>query len=155
MAYLFLKYIHIISSTILFGSGIALALIGIKVFSSRDTKLIRTAGKDVVYFDLILTLPSALIQVVTGILMTKIANLSYFSGWTGQAFVILFFVSICWAYGVWLQHQFTKFAILSDEKNEPLPKKYDQYFKIWTFLGLPSTLGMLAIFYLMVFKVGF
>ena len=54
--------------------------------------------------------------------------------------------------GVWLQHRMVELSNKAIATNSELPAEYHQLFKNWTFLGLPSTIAMIGIFYLMVFK---
>ncbi|HMY10966.1 MAG TPA: DUF2269 domain-containing protein [Turneriella sp.] len=152
MTYAILKLIHILSATILFGGGICAALIGTLIFGSKNVKLIGAAGAYVLKVEFYLTVVSFAIQVGTGFWMAGIAGFSIFSGWIGMALVLLVIAAICWIPGLWLQHKMAALANEASNSDMALPTKYDTYFRIWTALGLPSTVAMVGIFYLMVLK---
>ncbi len=103
-------------------------------------------------FDLYLTLPTAIIQTLTGIWMASYLGVSPTSGWMGMAWILLGVVGACWLPGVWLQHRMTAMAQDSLNKATDLPDQYAKLLHTWTLLGLPSTAAMLGVFYLMVFK---
>ncbi len=153
MSYLFLKYIHVISATVLFGSGLSLAFIGMRIFNSKNVKIIGSVGPIIVFLDVALTIPSAIVQLTTGFMMANIMEMNFFSGWTGASLKILILVAcFFWLPGAWLQHQMSSIAKNCEVNRIGLSSRYLKYLKIWMLLGIPSTIGMLTIFYLMIFK---
>ncbi|NPU66115.1 DUF2269 domain-containing protein [Bradyrhizobium sp. 83012] len=154
MLYQTLTLIHIISSTVLFGGGVFAGVLGTIVYGSHKTRWIAEFGPPIVKVELYLTVLAALTQVVTGSWMASIADYPLSSGWLGWALMLLGVAGVCWIIGVRLQHRMVDLSSKAVETNSGLSAEYHKLFKVWTFLGLPSTTAMLGIFYLMVFKPG-
>ncbi len=152
MIYPALKLIHVLSATILFGGGIFAALLGTIVFGSGKVKTIAEVGPHIVKLETYLTVLSGLTQIITGLWLASIAGFPVLSGWLGWVLLLFCIAAVCWILGVWLQHRMVELSKTAIETNSELPAEYNERFKIWTFLGLPSTTAMLGIFYLMVFK---
>ncbi len=152
MFYLTLKLIHILSATLVFGGGICLALLGTVVFKSKNLLRINEFGAVILRLELYLTVSAAIALVATGITMANIAGLAFFSAWLSWVWCLLLLVIACWLAGVRLQHLMLNLVHRSLVQQQDLPADYDLYLRRWLFLGLPSTLAMIGIFYLMVFK---
>ena len=152
MGYLSLKLIHIVSATLLFGGGVAAAIFGSFIFRSGNLARIVEQGRWLLKFDLYLTLPAIITQVITGLWMASQLGVSPLSAWMGMAWILLGVVTACWLPGVWLQHRMTALAQASMSQATGLPDQYAKLLGAWTLLGLPSTVAMLGIFYVMVFK---
>ena len=75
--YLIIKTAHIISSTILFGTGIGIAFFMWWVNKKGDLAAKVFAAKTTVLADFIFTLPSVIIQPITGIMLIKIVGYDY------------------------------------------------------------------------------
>ncbi|WP_249141135.1 DUF2269 domain-containing protein [Bradyrhizobium manausense] len=144
--------IHVLSATILFGGGIFAALLGTIVFGSKKVRLIAEVGPHIVRVEFYLTTLSALIQIITGLWLASLLGFPVLTGWLGWALILLCTAAVCWILGVWLQHRMVDLSKKAIETNSELSAEYDAQFKNWTFLGLPSTVAMIGIFYLMVFK---
>ena len=66
MDYLVLKWIHILSSTVLFGTGIGLAFFFFAAHRGCDLSAIRFATRLVVQGDLAFTTPAGIVQLLSG-----------------------------------------------------------------------------------------
>lgn len=152
MTYLILKYLHIISSTLLFGTGLGSAFYMWRANQSNNIQAMLFAAKNVVIADWIFTTPAVIIQPVTGIWLMTILHYSITSKWILWSLALYILTGACWIPVVWLQikmHQQLKVAAIN---NVPPPSRYYSYAKIWFILGWPAFIAVLAIFYLMVFK---
>ncbi len=152
MSYLLLKYIHILSSTLLFGTGLGTAFHGYLAFRSRDAKVIASVGRSVILADWLFTAPAVIIQPATGVAMALMAGWPLTSGWLALSIVLYIVVGACWLPVVWLQIQLRALARQSCEKGAPLPPLYFRYLRVWFILGWPAFTAVLAIFYLMIVK---
>jgi uncharacterized membrane protein len=152
MSYLLLKYIHILSSTLLFGTGLGTAFHGFLAFRSRDPRVVAAVGRSVVLADWIFTAPAVIVQPVTGVTMAVLAGVPLTSGWLAVSIGLYVLVGVCWLPVVWFQIQLRKIAKASLDAGTALPARYFSYLKYWFFLGWPAFTAVLAIFYLMVFK---
>ncbi len=155
MSYLLLKYIHILSSTLLFGTGLGTAFHGFLAFRTRDPRVIAAVGRSVVLADWLFTAPAVVIQPVTGLTMAILAGVPLTSGWLALSIVLYVLVGVCWLPVVWLQIQLRRIAKASLDAGTALPAQYFRYLRIWFLLGWPAFTAVLAIFYLMIFKPDF
>jgi uncharacterized membrane protein len=152
MSYLLLKYIHILSATLLFGTGLGTAFHGFLAFRSRDARVIAAVGRSVILADWLFTAPAVAVQPATGIAMALMAGLPLTEGWIALSLVLYAFVGACWLPVVWLQIELRAIARESLYSGTPLPERYFRYLRYWFVLGWAAFTAVLAIFYLMIFK---
>ncbi len=152
MTYLLLKYIHILSATLLFGTGLGTAFHGYLAFRSRNSRVIAAVGRSVILADWLFTAPAVIIQPATGIAMAVTAGFPLTTGWLALTFVLYGLVGACWLPVVWLQIELRAMAHKSLLSGGELPERYFRYLSYWFTLGWPAFAGVLAIFYLMIFK---
>jgi uncharacterized membrane protein len=152
VSYLLLKYIHILSATLLFGTGLGTAFHGYLAFRSRDPKVIAAVGRSVILADWLFTAPAVIIQPATGIAMAVMAGWPLTSGWLALSIALYILVGACWLPVVWLQIKLRAIARDSYYSGEALPAIYFRYLRLWFLLGWPAFTAVLAIFYLMIVK---
>jgi len=152
MEYLFLKWIHIISSTILFGTGVGSAFYMFVANRNKKIDGIYFATKHVVVADWLFTTPAIIVQLLTGVLLVNVQGHNYRDEWLLYAISLFVFSGICWIIVVFLQLKMRDMAKYSYENNTELPKKYWQYEKWWVMLGAVTFPAVMVIFYLMVFR---
>lgn len=152
MSYLLLKYIHIVSSTLLFGTGIGTAFHGLLAYRTKDPRVIAAVGRSVVLADWFFTAPAVVVQPITGVALAFMAGIPLTSGWLALSILLYLFVGACWLPVVWLQIQMRKLARKSLETGMPLPAIYFKYLRFWFALGWPAFTAVLVIFYLMIVK---
>jgi len=154
MAYYWLKLIHIMSATVIFGTGLGSAFYMYRAHLSADDRAIFFAARNIVIADWIFTTPAVIIQPVTGILLVVVMGYPWTTGWIVLALGLFFLMGACWLPVVWLQIQIKNLAKISLETGISLydNPKYMRYMKIWFILGWPAFIAVIIIFYLMVFK---
>ena len=152
MLYLFLKFIHILSSTILFGTGLGTACIMIFAHRTRDTYIIATVSRYVVLADWVFTTPAGFIQPVTGLWMVYLAGYSWSSLWIWGSIIGYLIAGFCWFPVVYLQIKMRDFAIQAVRYKSRLSSQYFRFFKYWFCLGWPAFVSLIVVFYLMTFK---
>ncbi len=152
MLYLLLKYIHILSATLLFGTGLGTAFHGFLAFRSRDARVIAAVGRSVILADWLFTAPAVIVQPATGIAMAIMAGLPLTTGWLALSLLLYGLVGACWLPVVWLQIELRAMARKSLLAGSQLPERYFRCLRYWFALGWPAFAGVLAIFYLMIFK---
>ncbi|WP_419418388.1 DUF2269 family protein [Legionella sp. D16C41] len=151
-AYLLAKTIHIISSTILFGTGMGIAFF---MFRSKYTNSLQEkyyAIRNTVLADFIFTTPAVIIQPLTGIWLIWLIGYPWNSPWLLATYTLYILIGCFWLPVVWIQIKLRN--ILADclQSNSALPKKFHTLFNIWFLFGFPAFLGLIFIFYLMVAK---
>lgn len=152
MDYITLKWLHIMSATFLFGTGVGSAFYMLFVTLSRDVRAVALVSRYVVIADWLFTSTTAVIQPVTGYYLMRIAGFPAGSTWIAWSFVLYGIAIACWLPVVWLQIRLRDVARISAEKNIGLPVEYWRYFWTWFALGVPAFLAFVVIFYLMVAK---
>lgn len=152
MLYLTLKTIHILSSTLLFGTGIGSAYYMLRAHLTNNPKIIATTTRHVVVADWIFTSTSVIIQPLTGLWMIALGHWSYLQVWIWLSLILYVIAGICWLPVVWLQIQIQSLAETAVKNKTALPDLYYRYMAIWFILGFPAFFSLVIVFFLMVFK---
>ena len=147
MEYLLVKWLHVLSSTILFGTGLGSAFYMFTTSRTRDAHAIAVVARRVVIADWLFTTPTALLQPLTGAWLVHLSGVPWSSTWI--AWSVGLYVA---AGAVWLQIRMAEMAERAAARGEPLPERFRRYSAWWTRLGWPAFIAFLAIFYLMVVK---
>ncbi len=155
MAYLWLKWAHIVSSTVLFGMGAGIAFFFLRAQRTADVRIIAAVSREVVLADSIFTAAAVVTQPLTGIALALLAGYPLRAPWLVASLALYVFIGCCWLPVVWLQIRMRDLAIAAAAAGEPLPSLYHQYYRWWFGLGWPAFAGVLAVFYLMVVKPAF
>lgn len=152
MTYLILKYLHIISAILLFGTGLGSAFYKWMADKSGEIHHIAMTNKNVVLADWLFTTPTVIFQPISGIWMAHIFGLPLITPWILWSLILYFIAGACWLPVVTLQIKMQKIAALALKENTKLPSDYWRYTKIWFVLGVPAFLAMLMVVLLMTFK---
>lgn len=152
MEYLWLKYIHILSSTFLFGTGVGSAFYMFRANVSKDVPSIYFAARNVVLADWLFTTPTVIIQPITGFWMMHLLGVCLTDAWILVSIIIYLIVGACWLPVVFLQMKMRDLAGEALKTGVLLPPVYWRYEKIWFWLGVIAFPLMLIIVHLMVFK---
>lgn len=152
MEYVTVKWLHILSSTLLFGTGIGSAFYLLFASVSRDVRAIAVVTRHVVLADWLFTATTVVIQPLTGVYLMKLAGIPMTTRWIMWSFSLYALAVACWLPVVWLQMRLRDLAKVAARDNGPLPPLYWRYFKIWVALGFPAFFAFLAVFWLMVAK---
>ena len=150
--YLLIKWLHILSSTVLFGTGIGIAFSRWITDRSKNIKAIRIVAEHTVLADWIFTTPAVIAQPLTGFALVYLSGYSLSSGWIFYTFVLYVIAGCCWIPVVWLQLRMRAMARLADDENHPLPERYWAFASLWFWLGVPAFSALVAVYGLMVFK---
>lgn len=149
--YLLLKTVHILSSTLLFGTGLGTAFHGFMANRSGDLAARRIVNRNVVIADWLFTTPAVIVQPVTGVWLARIAGYPLTTGWLAAAIVLYLFVGACWLPVVGIQIEMRR-IVDQIADGEALPARYFNLSRTWFVLGWPAFAGVLVIFWLMVAK---
>ncbi|RDK07460.1 DUF2269 family protein [Cupriavidus lacunae] len=153
--YLLIKWLHVLSSTALFGTGIGIAFFKWMADRSADVRAIRITTERTVLADWIFTTPAVIVQPVTGFAMAYYAGYPMLGGWIACASCLYLLAGACWLPVVWLQLRMRDLARTADASGTPLPALYWVYARLWFWLGIPAFTALLAVFWLMVSKPSF
>jgi uncharacterized membrane protein len=152
VTYVLVKWLHILSSTVLFGTGIGSAYYMFFTSLAGDARSVARVVGLVVVADWIFTLTTIIIQPVTGLVLAHLAQIPLTSRWIRWSTVLYFVAGACWIPVVMIQMRMHRLAQYAANQDEPLPSAYVKLFRWWTALGIPAFLSLLVVFYLMVAK---
>lgn len=151
MEYLMIKWVHILSAILLFGTGFGSAFY--KFFTDRTGNLaaMRVTNRLVVRADWLFTTPSVIIQPLTGFWMLYLTGQDMMMFWVMLSLGLYLLAGACWIPVVVLQVRMQK---VTDqlEDNQPLPEHYRKMQAVWFWLGMPAFSAMLTVVWLMVLK---
>ena len=150
--YLFIKWLHILSSTILFGTGIGIAFFKFVADRSGDVRAIRLANERTVLADWLFTTPAVIAQPLSGLALAHLAGYPVMTGWAGLSLALYVFMGACWLPVVWLQLRMRGLARAADDAGTPLLALYWTQARCWFWLGVPAFTGLLVVYWLMVAK---
>lgn len=152
MDYVFVKWVHVMSSTILFGTGLGSAFYMFFTSRSGIVPAIASVSRRVVVADWLFTTPTAVLQPASGFYLVHLAGYPLTAPWILWSTVLYVLAAGCWLPVVWLQIRMARMAEDAWLQETPLPALYWRYHRIWTALGVPAFIAFIAIFYLMVAK---
>jgi uncharacterized membrane protein len=152
MEYLLVKWLHILSSTFLFGTGIGSAFYMFFASLTRDARVIATVVRYVVIADWVFTTPTVIFQPLSGFYMMHLGGLPLRSAWIGWSLALYLLAGICWLPVVWMQIKMRDMARIAAQEQAELPRLYWRYLALWVVLGVIAFLSLVVVFYLMVTK---
>lgn len=152
MEYLIVKWLHIVSSTLLFGTGIGSAFYLLFASLSRDVRAIAVVSRHVVRADWLFTATTVVFQPLSGFYLAHLAAYPLSSRWIVWSVVLYLVAGACWLPVVWLQMRMRNMAQASARDGVALPALYWRYLRIWAALGVPAFFALIVVFYLMTAK---
>ena len=152
MEYLIVKWVHVLSSTVLFGTGLGSAFYMFFTIRSADTRAIAIVCRRVVWADWLFTTPTAILQPATGFYLMHLSGMPFSLGWIAGSIALFVLAGACWLPVVWIQIRMAEMAERAADEGTVLPALFWRYHHIWTGLGVPAFIAFIAIFYLMVVK---
>lgn len=150
--YLIIKTLHILSSTILFGTGIGIAFFMFRSAFTGNLQEKFYAAKNTVLADYIFTFPAVIVQPLSGVALIHLAGYNWTDFWLTTTYVIYVIAGLCWLPVVWIQIQLKNMVADALENGSELPTQYHKLSKIWLLLGWPAFIGLVIVFFLMVAK---
>lgn len=148
-SYLWIKLIHIISATVLFGTGMGTAFFMLKAYLSKNEEAFSLTTRNVVMADWLFTTPAVITQLATGLWLTAKLNIDFESSWFMAVIGLFVLVGFCWVPVVWIQIRIRDLMANGAKRDD-----YRGLMRAWIALGIPAFCSVLVIFYLMVSKTG-
>lgn len=152
MEYNVVKWLHILSSTLLFGTGLGSAYYMFFVSLKRDVRAIASVVGLVVQADWWFTTTTLIFQPVSGFYLMYLAGTPLDSSWIAWSIALYLLAGICWLPVVLIQIRMRDMARNAAEHQESLPRRYWEYLGLWTALGIVAFLALVGVFWLMVAK---
>jgi uncharacterized membrane protein len=151
--YFLLKWIHIISATFLFGTGIGTAFFMLLAYLSKNIATLQHTTRHVVIADWLFTTPAVIIQPITGVWLMWILHYPFNSLWFLSIMGLYLLTGVCWIPVVFIQYRLHH-IISTLGNNDMIPASYHRMMRWWVVLGIPAFISVMIIYWLMVTKTG-
>jgi uncharacterized membrane protein len=152
MSYLIVKWVHIVSSTFLFGTGLGSAFYMFFASRTRDPKVIAVVVRYVVIADWLFTTPTIILQPASGLLLVHMAGFPLQTPWLLWSIALFLLAGAAWLPVVWMQIQMRDMAREAALASAPLPARYWRFLRLWVALGIVAFVALVVVFFLMVVK---
>ncbi|MBV8656471.1 MAG: DUF2269 domain-containing protein [Burkholderiales bacterium] len=152
MDYLTLKWLHILSATLMFGTGFGTAFYMFVANRSGNVQAIAVVTRWVARADWWFTTPAVIFQPISAFWMIHLAGFPMQSRWIVWSLGLYALAGACWLPVVWLQLRMRDMAQAASRGNAALPDRYWRYERIWTALGFPAFSALIVVYWLMVHK---
>lgn len=144
--YLPLKWLHVLSSTLLFGTGIGTAFHLWTAWRSGDARRLYGAARSTVLADWLFTATSGVVQPVSGAALAWAAGYDPLAPWLLATYVLYVVAGGCWlpvvAIQIRLRDRLAGQAVI--------PALVERDMRRWFLLGWPAFLALMLVFWLMV-----
>jgi uncharacterized membrane protein len=150
--YFFVKTLHVLSATVLFGTGAGIAVFMFKGHLSTVPAARRFAAATTVQADFLLMLPAVIIQPVSGAWLVWKGGFDWSDRWLVITYALYLVAGACWLPVVAIQMRMK--AILETQAviGSLDEARLSRLFRLWFALGWPAFGGLIVVFYLMVAK---
>jgi uncharacterized membrane protein len=152
MTYLIVKWLHILSSTVLFGTGLGSAYYMFFASRTRDPRIAASVVRHVVIADWAFTTPTIILQPLTGFWLMHLAGFPLSAPWIAWSVVLYLVAGAAWLPVVWMQIRMRDMAARAAVVGAMLPSRYWSYLRAWVTLGIVAFGALVVVFYLMVAK---
>lgn len=129
------------------GTGFGSAFYLFLTYKRSQVSTLKEVLKLVLLADTIFTTPSVIIQLITGVLLSNMMGLTY-TNWFWVVISVSFIVLVLWLRAAFIQVKLKK---ILEQENE-ISEKFHSLMNVWFYLGVPSFLGSIYLYYLMVYK---
>jgi uncharacterized membrane protein len=151
--YFALKTLHILTATLIFGTGLGSVYYLLSAHRARDLQALRFATRHAVVADWIFTTPSVVLQPATGVWLMLILGYRFDSPWFAAVVALYLLAGACWVPVVAIQCRLRDLAKEAVAWGA-LPERYHRLMRAWGALGAGAFAAVLALFALMVFRPG-
>lgn len=150
--FLWIKWVHILSATVLFGTGAGTAFHMLATYLRGERHAIAVTARNTVLADWLFTATSGVIQPASGFLMVYLAGYDPLENWLVLTYLLYAVAGLCWLKVVQLQYKLRALAAVAVDNGAPLPDDFHRAMRLWFILGWPAFVSLTMIFALMVMK---
>ncbi len=148
-AYEWMKLLHILSATVLFGTGMGIAFFMLRAYLHGNHEVMAVTARNVVLADWLFTTPAVVLQFGSGVWLAQQLGIAFGSLWFIAVLSLFALVGACWVPVVFIQIRIRRITAAGGGKDD-----FRQWMRLWIGLGIPAFIGMLILFFLMVSKIG-
>lgn len=147
------RLLHVVSSALMFGVGVGAFWFMVAAVRSGSPAAIAVTTRHAVRAEWFIAAPVAVIQPTTGYLLMLQLGYPLHSVWFYAVATLYVVAGMCWVYLVKAELKLRGIAA-AHASAAALPVEFSAVFRRWTQLAIGSFAGVLAIFWLMVFRPG-
>jgi uncharacterized membrane protein len=145
-----LRYVHIIGSAALLGTGAGIAFFMLMAHRTDDPAIVAAVARIVVVADLVFTATAVVVQPVSGVLLAWRLGYSLGEKWIVASLLLYVITGLFWLPVVWMQARMRDLATAAVASGSPLPAAYHRLYRTWFAFGFPAFAAVLIIFWLMI-----
>jgi uncharacterized membrane protein len=145
--YLLVKLLHIVSATILFGTGLGTAFFMLQAYRGGNGGSMLATTRTVVLADWIFTTPAVIVQLATGLWLVHRLGIPYGSLWFIVVLALFALVGACWLPVVGIQIRLRDLLESGADIDACRP-----LMRVWVALGVPAFTAVLLLFAMMVYR---
>ena len=150
--YLLVKTVHVLSSTVLFGTGLGIAFFFLMGLRSGDPSGAYFAARTTAIADMIFTLTAGIVQPLSGFALVHLAGWDPVAPWLLWTYGLYLLALGCWLPVVWLQLRMRD-SLSAKVRGEAIDEaRLRRMFRWWFALGWPAFIALVGVFWLMVAK---
>ena len=150
--YTLYKMFHILAVILFFGAGLVSALNKIRADLSKDFNSIRFAHRQIVFLDLIFTIPSGILIPISGLLMVYEANLNFSEPFIKWGIILYLIAGLSWLPAWRIQYKLLKIIDAGEGTFKEEFQKYQKLSRAWALLGIPAGISSVIAIWVMVNK---
>jgi uncharacterized membrane protein len=154
-AHTFWRLLHLMSSTVLFGTGLGIAFLAWlgyrRAMRIGEIDGLRAVLRLTVIADTCFTAPAVVLQFTTGMVLMRLNGWPLDSPWALASIGLFLLVGLLWLPVIVIQVLMSRAADRAPSV-AALGPAFHRSFVLWFVLGVPAFLLVIAIFYLMVAK---
>jgi uncharacterized membrane protein len=150
--YLLVKTLHIISATIVFGTGICIAIFMFLGHLSPDLAARAFATRITVRADFLFTLPAVIVQPLSGAWLILHGGFAWNDYWLVLTYALYMLAGACWLPVVAIQMRMKAMLEAQARGLAFDDAACQRLFRWWFMLGWPAFGSLVAVFWLMVAK---
>lgn len=151
-AYILVKTVHIISSTLLFGTGLGTAFFFWRAHAAANASGRLVAARTTVLADFAFTLPAVIVQPLTGAWLIVHSGIDPRQPWLVATYGLYLIAGACWLPVVALQLRMKRMLEQAEIGVALDERLYARLYRWWFALGWPAFASLVLIFLLMVGK---
>jgi uncharacterized membrane protein len=151
-SYLAIKTLHILTSTVLFGTGLGIAFFFFRAQAETLPAARHFAARNTVLADFLFTLPAVVLQPLTGIWLIVHSGYRWNEPWLLATYALYLLAGVCWVPVVFIQIRLQALLKAALATNEAPSADYLELYRRWFLLGWPAFIGLVLVFFLMVLK---
>lgn len=150
--YSIVKTLHVLSATVLFGTGAGIAFFMLKGQLSDSLAARRFAASTTVAADFLFTLPAAIVQPLSGAWLVWRGGFDPTELWLALTYGLYLLAGLCWLPVVAIQIRIKRMLDAEAAGENIDPGVIARLVRWWFALGWPAFGGLVVVFFLMVAK---